>query len=853
MPSSSASTLYRVLPQAVLRQVQQLLVQMQSEIHASCLITQQDVQFSSRRQSRTQLPSGVQTDVPATDVPADAQLSDPSFVVLLSPSFRVLLEWTADQSADQTLVDPEPEQSNALANYQVSLCFDPVAIAQFVTDTVQQYQLSPDTALGQQLITYQQAGELNDPVLQSDFTLRLLAEMEVTDSAQATTAATDGAKAAIDLNAWTDPPLACRPYQVALMKEIEQGLLLGRVANQIRQSLDLNEILQAAVEQVRQLLQVDRLVIYQLDLSDQSASWAATPTQPSPQNASQIDPIDPIDLISRNGASLKPVASVADQAERSKPSAQIDIRHAEKTGYVAYESKASDQIVSVLNVTEQRCFLDIHARQAKYQAGRVTAIDDIEITYAQWPCLRDFLRQAQIRSKLIAPIVVQEHLWGLVIAHQCFEQRQWTPQEETFMQLIGDQLAIAIRQARLYSQLQQQKQTLEQRVIERTQDLHDALLAAQAADAAKSEFLATMSHELRTPLTCVIGMSATLLRWSFGELNPRQRSYIQTIHDSGERLLDLINDILDMSQIEAGRIILDIQTCSIGALVSRVMQSVQKQAEHNQVQLECKLHVKPDQDSFCVDPRRLQQILLNLLTNAIKFTPAEGTVNLNVRIEKEAAVFQVEDTGIGISAEQQPFLFRKFQQLDSSRQRSYEGTGLGLALTKQLVDLHGGSLDVKSQIGVGSVFTVRIPTQPHSAAKANNNSSEVLPLTQRVLLFEEDEDTANVICDMLMAAGHQVIWMMDGDAAVEQVKLMEPALVIVGMDLANIDRCQLIRQFRQMADQFSLKILAIMADGSTDLCQQCLNAGADDCIIKPVRPRRLLEKIDKLFYSTSVT
>lgn len=842
MPSSSASTLYRILPQAVLRQVQQLLVQMQSEIPASCLITQQDVRVSSGRQSRTQLPS---------DIQASTQVSDPSFVLLLSPSFRVLLEWTADQP----MVDSNPEQPSALDNYQVSLCFDPVAIAQFVTDIVQQSQLSPDSELDQQLMSYQQAGAPNDPVLQSDFTLRLLAEMESIYTAQPTADAVNAANSAngsVNPNDWDDPPLACRPYQVALMKEIEQGLLLGRVANQIRQSLDLNEILQAAVEQVRQLLQVDRLVIYQLDLTDQSASWATTPTQPSSQDASPINPI------SLNGSSPAPIPAAsmtsAKRAKRGQPSAQIDIRHAEKTGYVAYESKVSEQVVSVLNVTEQRCFLDLHARQVKYQAGQVTAIADIETAYAELPCLRDFLRQAQIRSKLIAPIVVQEQLWGLVIAHQCFEQRQWTPQEETFMQLIADQLAIAIRQARLYSQLQQQKQTLEQRVIERTQDLHDALLAAQAADAAKSEFLATMSHELRTPLTCVIGMSATLLRWSFGELNPRQRSYIQTIHDSGERLLDLINDILDMSQIEAGRIILDIQQCSIGALVSRVMQSVQKQAEHNQVQLECNLNVKPDQDLFSADPRRLQQILLNLLTNAIKFTPAEGTVNLNVRLEKETAVFQVEDTGIGISAEQQPFLFRKFQQLDSSRQRSYEGTGLGLALTKQLVDLHGGSLDVKSQVGVGSVFTVRIPTQPHSAAaKANNNNPEVLPLTQRVLLFEEDEDAANVICDMLMAAGHQVIWMMDGDAAVEQVKLMEPALVMVGMDLANADRCQLIHQFRQTADQFSLKILAIMADGSTDLCQQCINAGADDCIIKPVRPRCLLEKIDKLFYSTSVT
>lgn len=837
MPNFSASTLCQVLPQAILVWVQQLLTEMQNSLDAACLVTLQDVRSQSPKSSNL------------TD--------DPSFTLLLSPHFRVLLQWAIEPTSHAMQAI---EDDTAQARHQVWLSFDPVAIAEFVTDLVQQAQLPVDSELRQQLGPYQIPGDVNDPAIQSDFTLRLLAQIHAEPPSDRQTAAdpanaspATSASETIDLNDWHTTPLACQPYQVALMKEIEQGLLLGRVANQIRQSLDLGEILQTAVEQVRQLLQVDRLVIYQLDLSDQSTSWATIPTQPSSQSPSRSGQV-PLEVSSAQSASRSGKSRTAqsnpDRAGQS--AAHIDVRHVEKTGYVAYESKADNAIISVLNLTEQHCFLDIHARQTKYQEGQVTAIADIETAYAQSPCLIDFLRQAQIRSKLIAPIIVQEQLWGLVIAHQCFEQRQWTPQEQTFMQLVGDQLAIAIRQARLYSQLQQQKQTLEQRVIERTQDLHDALLAAQAADAAKSEFLATMSHELRTPLTCVIGMSATLLRWSFGDLNPRQRSYIQTIHDSGERLLDLINDILDMSQIEAGRIILDIQECSLAGLISQVMQATQRQAEQRQVLLECNLNVKPSQDTFRADPRRLQQILLNLLTNAIKFTPAEGSVNLSVRLEQGAAIFQIADTGIGISAEQQPFLFRKFQQLDSSRQRSYEGTGLGLALTKQLVDLHGGSLDVKSQVGVGSVFTVRIPNQPHSTAKAINNSPEVLPLTQRVILFEEDEDAANVICDMLMAAGHQVIWMMNGDTAVEQVKLMEPALVMVGMDLANADRCQLIRQFRAQANNDALKVLAIIANPAADLYQQCLDAGANDCIVKPVRPKRLLEKIDKLFYSTSV-
>jgi two-component system sensor histidine kinase/response regulator len=455
-----------------------------------------------------------------------------------------------------------------------------------------------------------------------------------------------------------------------------------------------------------------------------------------------------------------------------------------------------------------------------------------------------------VRAELIAPIVVQEKLWGLLIAHECFTPRLWLNREKTFMQHIAEHLAIAIRQARLYAQLQQQKATLEQRVIERTRDLHDALLAAQAADQAKSEFLATMSHELRTPLTCVIGMSATLLRWSFGELNQRQRTYIQTIHDSGERLLELINDILDMSQVEAGRIILDSREFAISGLVSQTLEALQDQAQQNQVQLKLDSKVNPGQDLFLADPRRLRQILLNLLTNAIKFTPAGGTVCLKVRPDAEAMIFQVEDTGIGISPEQRPFLFRKFQQLDSSRQRSYEGMGLGLALTKQLVDLHGGQLEVKSEVGVGSIFTVRIPSQRVSeATDTADQRREVLPLSQRVVLFEEDEEAATVICDMLMAAGHQVIWMVDSTAVLEQVDLVEPNMVMIGFNLSSLDGQNIIHQLRQRLSVHPLKILALVEDGSEATKQQCLKAGADDCVAKPVQPQMLLHKINTLFYS----
>jgi two-component system sensor histidine kinase/response regulator len=262
-------------------------------------------------------------------------------------------------------------------------------------------------------------------------------------------------------------------------------------------------------------------------------------------------------------------------------------------GCVTYEARASDDIPSVLNLIEEEdCSTQVPNCREKYHRGLTFAVDDVETGYTTSSCFLELLRQTQVRAKLVAPIVVQNDLWGLLIAHQCFEPRQWQDSEKTFLKQIAEHLSVAIYQAQLYAQLQQQKITLEQQVIERTQELRDTLQAAQAANLAKSEFLAAMSHELRTPLTCVIGMSATLLRWSFGEggsqIVPihKQRRYLKTIQESGEHLLELINDILDLSQVEAGKAVLNISEFSLSKLTYQTLRTLQQKAFLQKVSLE---------------------------------------------------------------------------------------------------------------------------------------------------------------------------------------------------------------------------------------------------------------------------
>ncbi|MBD2199297.1 MULTISPECIES: GAF domain-containing sensor histidine kinase [Calothrix] len=706
MPSSSDLSFSQTLPSETFNQLGELLQQMAQAVESGALLVTEAVLARVR-------------------VPADWQ--EQRFTLLVSEQFSALLVGyyvqtdkannsstsvsTMGENPTEDLPNSEKSQQMAstwnfrssysqqdAAELTTSLTFNSQAIATFLAKLRELF--AADSHTYQNLTRYSQIPPINNSTLQSQFSLLLL-ESLMPQINQVVEVATT-----LDYSSL----LICQPVEDALKKQISQERLLNQVTNQIRRSLDLSVIMATAVTQVREFLELDRLVIYKFD---DSRNTVQHPFDRAALNEANQDTrfvtqrADP--LYSVNGQYPLPNSVNPQPPETDYP---------QHGGCIVYEVRATDTIPSVLNYREEMCFLRNSRCWEKYRQGFTLAVDDVEKTYALEECLLHFLREVKVRAKLAAPIMFEEKLWGLLIAHQCYSPREWTDSETKLLTSIAEQLAIAIHQSELMRSLTQEKHTLEQRVVERTVALRDALLAAEAASRLRNEFLATISHELLTPLTYVIGMSSTLLRWPIGELSQRQRDYLQTIHDSGEHLLEMINDILDLSQIEAGKTVLNITEFSLKDIAENTLKGLEDKATTEQLHLTLDLQIDPRRDRFTADATRIEQIICNLLTNAIKFTPKGGNVTLRLWVEEDTAIFQVEDTGIGIPEEQLPLLFEKFQQLDTPYRRRYEGTGLGLALTKQLVELHRGRIEVESTVGIGSIFTVWIPAQPIQVLKS---------------------------------------------------------------------------------------------------------------------------------------
>jgi signal transduction histidine kinase len=299
------------------------------------------------------------------------------------------------------------------------------------------------------------------------------------------------------------------------------------------------------------------------------------------------------------------------------------------------------------------------------------------------------------RSGVFVPMLREGEVIGCIFVGRG-RVHPFTDKQIALLETFADQAVIAVENARLFDEIQEKTRQLE------------------AANRHKDEFLASMSHELRTPLNAVIGFSEVLLERMFGELNDKQEEYLNDILASGRHLLSLINDILDLAKIEAGRMELDLEEFELAQAIDNAVVLVRERATRKGLVLETALG--PELGSVRGDQRKVKQVLLNLLSNAVKFTPEGGRVAVHAQRLDGSVEVSVSDTGIGIAAEDQDVVFEEFRQVGTDYAKKHEGTGLGLTLSRKFVELHGGHITVKSRLGEGSTFTFTLPVQPWRAS-----------------------------------------------------------------------------------------------------------------------------------------
>jgi len=321
-------------------------------------------------------------------------------------------------------------------------------------------------------------------------------------------------------------------------------------------------------------------------------------------------------------------------------------------------------------------------------------------------CTWEECKKAHYRSFAALPLTVGGEVIG-VAGLACSQERDFEPQA-AFLETLAAQAASGIRNAQLYAEIQRYAAELEERVAERTRDLNLALEKAQAADRIKSAFLATMSHELRTPLNSIIGFTGVLLQGLAGPLNAEQSKQLHMVSDSAQHLLALINDVLDISKIEAGQLEVRRERFDLRTAIENVLRMVTPLAQKKGLALSAV--IPSGVGPLVSDQRRVEQILINLLNNAVKFTE-RGEVRLECETRPGWVELRVRDTGIGIHPQDMDKLFRPFQQLETGLARHHEGTGLGLAICQHLASLLGGGIRAESEPGKGSVFTVTLPLE----------------------------------------------------------------------------------------------------------------------------------------------
>jgi CheY-like chemotaxis protein/two-component sensor histidine kinase len=358
-----------------------------------------------------------------------------------------------------------------------------------------------------------------------------------------------------------------------------------------------------------------------------------------------------------------------------------------------------------------------------------------------------------------------------------------------------------------------------------------------------------MSHELRTPLNAIIGFSEVLRDGICGELNQEQLEAVLDIHASGEELLQMIKDILDLSKVEAGKMEFHIERFPFDDILQSVKSVLSNMIKKKGQNFTVK--APDDLPLIYADKTRLKQILYNLLSNAVKFTPEGGNITVTVSSDDDKFLFEVEDTGIGIREDDMDKLFKEFVQIDASYSRQYEGTGLGLALTKKLVQMHGGNIWAESEYGKGSKFSFTLPRiLPQRPGEEDDKVKERIerlnlrePDRKTILVVEDNTQVAHLISLYLSGAGYNVEIALDGEEAIQKAKYLKPFAITLDIILPKKDGWQVIQELKLYPESANIPIIILTVLDDYDLA---CSMDVLSYIVKPVDKEQLLEALKKI-------
>ena len=562
---------------------------------------------------------------------------------------------------------------------------------------------------------------------------------------------------------------------------------MSEITQAIRQSLNTQEIFQTAIKQIRQLLKVERVGVFQLH-----------------EENALLDDNNFGEFIFQN---ITP----------------------------EYSSLLSDRL--------QECFFDTYIA-VDYRQREVLAISDTNTAD-----LRDehqqILASLDIKAYLVVPLFQGNDLWGLLCLSQSSHPRQWKDTEIDFMQKIAAQLGVALYQAQLLEQEKQQRSLLDLQ----NQQLRQAKEDAERANIAKSSFLANMSHELRTPLNVILGFSQVMYRDS--TVTPEQRETLRIINNSGEHLLGLINDVLEVTKIEAGKTTLKTDNFDLHHLLDSLVEMLAFKAEEKGVQLvfERSPHVPAYIQS---DRSKINQILINLINNAIKFT-SEGEIKITVAATKIDGdrfdlVFTVKDTGIGIAEAEISTLFDPFVQTESGI-KSRQGTGLGLSICRKFARLMQGDIAVESEYGCGSTFTLTLPVtsvavvehDPQSIRRAIALAPE--QPQYRILVVDDKAENRLLLNHLLTKMGFEVREAANGKESVELYPTWQPDLILMDIHMPVMNGIDATIQIKAQTQSEPIPVIALTASAFAESRAEVLKAGCDDFLSKPIKDTLLFDKI----------